>query len=382
MYFFDLYTTRECNLNCKYCTQDKLSRQKAHYELTYLKRYLSSFEGEKCIVFYGGEPLLNIDFIIEVMRFFNSDNIKFGIQTNGTLLDRMPQEKLLLFDMIIISIDGCEVPHDKFRGRGTYRIVLNNAKNIINERNNQNKINLRNIIDLKNSQETGEIRKKTKIYARLTISDVIEYIDYSIISLMNCFDGIYWQTCDTDYASDTYIPFSKSYNEQMCKVIDFWYSNLKAGVVMSFPVFNLIYRDLALDSKCEKVRCGANSTHFTIDIDGSIFPCVDSVFEQTYKIGHISECDNSRRHPNSISCNICKRCAGCIVKDICGGACWMDINNGEISKEYAYVKCSNIVCIIKHIESYVNNDKGKYISLINDDIQRNKLFYDYCEEMP
>ncbi len=373
MYFFDLYTTRECNLNCKYCAQDKSSRQKAHYDLNHLKRYLSGFEGEKCIVFYGGEPLLNIDFIIEVIHFFSSDNIKFGIQTNGTLLDRLTQEELSLFDMIMISIDGCEVPHDKFRGRGTYRIVLNNVKNIIN---------YRNIIDLKNNQKTGEITNNTKVYARLTISDAIDYIDYSIIGLMNCFDGIYWQTCDTDYALDTYIPFSESYNEQMCRVIDFWYSSLKAGVVMSLPIFNLIYRDLAMNLKCEKVRCGANSTHFTIDIDGNIFPCVDSVFEQEYKIGHISECDNSRRHPNSTSCSICKRCAGCIVKDICGGACWMDINNSEISREYAYVKCGNIVSIIKHIESYVNEDKGKHVSLINDDIQRNKLFYDYCEEVP
>lgn len=60
----------------------------------------------------------------------------------------------------------------------------------------------------------------------------------------------------------------------------------------------------------------------------------------------------------------------------------MDVNNADIGREYSYVKCSNIISLIKHVESYVNSDKGKYVSLINDNIQENKLFYDYCEEMP
>lgn len=365
MYYFDLYTTRECNLNCVYCAQDKSSRQKAEYDLEHLKKYISGFQGEKCIVFYGGEPLLNIDFIREVMNFFRSDDIKFGIQTNGTLLGRLSREELLQLDMIMVSVDGYEAPHDKSRGHGTYRTAIHNVIHIM---------------DL--AAHNMEIRKHTKVYARLTISDAIEYADYSVIGLMNCFDGIFWQTCEKDYAPETYIAFSEAYNEQMRRVIDFWYSGLKAGSVISFPVFNLVYRDLALARKCEKVRCGANSTHFTIDIDGSIFPCVDSVFEQEYKIGHISECDSSRRHRNPVSCNICRRCAGCDVKDICGGACWMDINNCDIGREYAYVKCSNITSIIKHIESYVNEDKGKYLALVHDDIEKNNLFYGYCEEMP
>lgn len=376
MYYFDLYTTQECNLKCRYCVQDKSSRQKAHYDLHQLKRYISSFEGEKCIVFYGGEPLLNIEFIVETMHFFRFDDIKFGVQTNGILLDRIPQEELSLFDMIMVSIDGCEVSHNKARGCGNYHIVLNNVNNI------KNNINIRNAINLKNDKETGLVRKRTKVYARLTVSDAIEYIDYSIVGLMNGFEGIYWQTCDTDYDLDAYIRFSESYNKQVQQLIDFWYSNLKEGIVISFPSFNLVYRDLALKIKHEKVRCGANSTHFTIDVHGNVFPCVDSVFDQKYKIGHISECDSSRHHSDSISCSVCKRCAGCMVGDICGGACWMDVNNADIGREYSYVKCSNIISLIKHVESYVNSDKGKYVSLINDNIQENKLFYDYCEEMP
>lgn len=163
MYYFDLYTTRECNLNCLYCVQDKSSGQKADYDLNHLRRYLSGFGGEKCIVFYGGEPLLNIDFIKEIMRFFRNDHIKFGIQTNGTLLRRLPQEELTLFDMIMVSIDGYEVSHDRFRGRGTYRTVIDNVNNI------KNIIKQRNTIELKNSGGAGASRKNIKVYARLTI---------------------------------------------------------------------------------------------------------------------------------------------------------------------------------------------------------------------
>lgn len=355
MYYFDLYTTRECNLNCAYCVQDRTSKQKAEYDLHHLRRYISDFEGEKCIVFYGGEPLLNIGFIKKVMSFFDSDNIKFGIQTNGILIGRLSPSELALFDMIMVSIDGYEESNDKFRGRGTYKTIIDNVR---------------------------KAKELTKVYARLTISDAIEYVDYSVISLINCFDGIFWQTCDKDYLPDVYMDFSERYNEQTCRLIDFWYSGLKAGVVMSFPVFNLIYRDLALNLKHEKVRCGANSTHFTIDVDGSIFPCVDAVFDQEYKIGHISECDSTKRHRNTTSCGACRRCAACTVRDICAGACWMDVNSLEPGREYTHIKCSNIICIINYIKSYINADNGRYISAINSNIRENELFFEYCEEMP
>lgn len=355
MYYFDLYTTNECNLCCAYCVQDRAIPQKANYNFEHLKQYIMSFEGEKCIVFYGGEPLLNYGFIRDIKKSFAPCNIKFGIQTNGTLLNRILPEDISLFDMIMISIDGDEVAHNRFRGSGTYRAVLENVKGI---------------------------KGKPKIYARITISDAMKYIDYSIMELINCFDGLYWQTCDKEYLPDTYIGFSESYNKQIDRVIDFWYYSLCNGVVLPLASFNLIYRDLALNLKHTKVRCGANSTHFTIYTDGGVFPCVDSVFEPGYRIGHISQCDYSRKHANSTSCEICARCCSCVVKDICGGACWMDIHNTEIAKEYSYVKCSNIISIIKHIEGYVNIDKAKYISAVQSDIQKNALFYEYCEEIP
>ena len=100
MYYFDLFTTNACNLECSYCVQDRARIQNASYSMRDLKRYIETFQDEACIVFYGGEPLLNIDFIKRVTQFFAADNIRFGVQSNGTLLNRLMEAEISVFDMI------------------------------------------------------------------------------------------------------------------------------------------------------------------------------------------------------------------------------------------------------------------------------------------
>ena len=91
--FFHVITTTECNLQCRYCfgeTMDDFDEDFGDFELDYAlpKRadydvgYLDRFckKDSDCVVtFYGGEPLLNIDFVRKVMdgvtakTFYDSD---------------------------------------------------------------------------------------------------------------------------------------------------------------------------------------------------------------------------------------------------------------------------------------------------------------------
>ena len=89
-----LLTTLKCNLKCTYCSLgvgDVLGSQN-HVEYTvdelaaFVDKQLTG--KEVYVTFYGGEPTLNLDMMLEVMRRFPL--FRFQLQTNGTLLDDIP----------------------------------------------------------------------------------------------------------------------------------------------------------------------------------------------------------------------------------------------------------------------------------------------------
>ena len=69
---FILYTTGRCNLKCRYCG-GSFDPQIVPWDVKYPLRLLEELfrEGDS-IAFYGGEPLLNMDFIREVMETFDA----------------------------------------------------------------------------------------------------------------------------------------------------------------------------------------------------------------------------------------------------------------------------------------------------------------------
>jgi len=68
-----LHTTGQCNLKCRYCggsfPQNVVPWQ-IKYPINRLKRFVSD-DPEPIIAFYGGEPLLNVKFIEDVMNEFS-----------------------------------------------------------------------------------------------------------------------------------------------------------------------------------------------------------------------------------------------------------------------------------------------------------------------
>ena len=50
------------------------------------------------------------------------------IQTNGLLLDKLEPEYVNRFHTILVSIDGEEALTDYYRGKGTFRKVVDNLK--------------------------------------------------------------------------------------------------------------------------------------------------------------------------------------------------------------------------------------------------------------
>ena len=126
-----LLTTLKCNLRCSYCSLsvgDILGSQKhAAYTAGQLETFVKThLDGKEVYVtLYGGEPTLNIKFVQDLMDRFPA--CRFNMQTNGTLLKRVPEKILARLSNIMISVDGGEKVTDGYRGKGVYRKVLGNA---------------------------------------------------------------------------------------------------------------------------------------------------------------------------------------------------------------------------------------------------------------
>ncbi len=144
--------TDACNLKCTYCAygdmygdydkreNKQLPLDKAFRLLDYLAKKWNSPLNESAlrtvyISFYGGEPLLNIDFIKAIVNYLKQLNLSnrffgFAMTTNGLLLDRY-MDFLVENDFnLIISLDGDEA-NSAYRvdhgGNEAYHRIIKNV---------------------------------------------------------------------------------------------------------------------------------------------------------------------------------------------------------------------------------------------------------------
>lgn len=125
--FLYIVPTVSCNLHCTYCHIQHGKEGRKKYVMTektlkngleIFKKY-SGFEGnESEIMFYGGEPFLEIEFIIKALKIIRSysQTVKITFFTNGTLITEEIANYLREYNVyVIVSIDGSRNVHDVAR---------------------------------------------------------------------------------------------------------------------------------------------------------------------------------------------------------------------------------------------------------------------------
>lgn len=131
--FVSWQITRRCNLRCLYCDywsrkkEEELNSQSVFRIIDDLAKL-----GTLAVSFTGGEPLLRDD-IGEIISYADNKGIYSKINTNGILI---PQkiDQIRLTNQVNLSFDGPEVVHDRVRGNGSFRAVLE-AVNILKKMN-------------------------------------------------------------------------------------------------------------------------------------------------------------------------------------------------------------------------------------------------------
>ncbi|MDI9643881.1 MAG: anaerobic ribonucleoside-triphosphate reductase activating protein [Candidatus Verstraetearchaeota archaeon] len=94
-----------CNYRCGYCQNWKLRTQEESHR-TDLRRILEFLGGSKTVCackVTGGEPLLQLDPLKRIAARAKSLGLRFGVDTNGTMPERL-SEMLPLLDLVSIDI--------------------------------------------------------------------------------------------------------------------------------------------------------------------------------------------------------------------------------------------------------------------------------------
>lgn len=128
-----LQITRRCNLECDYCYIKANNR--GHHLDTDLVFNLADYLGNRGLMevrLTGGEPTLHPSFIPIIERF-RKNHVYVSIATNGmwtsTIKEFLEQQCHI---WLIVSIDGAEETHNRYR-KNTYATIVRNLKELKNK---------------------------------------------------------------------------------------------------------------------------------------------------------------------------------------------------------------------------------------------------------
>jgi len=311
---FYVTLTNNCNMKCRYCYGKACEDFGSDFHnlaidyslpssVAYDTKTLQEFIGrdrEPTIVFYGGEPLLQMDKLREIMDQLSS--CKFMIQTNALLLDKLEPEYVNKLETILVSVDGEEELTDYYRGKGTYRNIA------------------RNVLGIRESGFKGEI------VARMTVGEETD-IDRQVLALLNGSDlpvsSVHWQLdalfWQNDFPKRRFTEWAtESYNPRLRKLIRVWVEHMKdyGEVLRLYPLVGVM--ESLLRNESSLLRCGAGWIMFNIQTDGNITPCPVMAGMKDFYLGNIRDTS-----PASLKDTVfvSEPCTGCETYPVCGGRC-------------------------------------------------------------
>ncbi len=365
-----LHISNDCNLRCRYCYANGGSYNQPRDLMTietaqsFVDFCCENFDYIEHIVFFGGEPMMNIE-VMEYLcnkfnSYFNTKKIKyipkFGIITNGTIFNQRILDLIKNFiSFITVSIDGPKNLNDHNRiylnGQGSYDKISRFIKTVAQETN----------VLIRYEATYTEYHKQNNI----TISELQSFFwkEFGIngqimdeLSLESRSHQEYWDLFDKDNISD----------------IDM--TNLPEGF------WSILH---SLINQQPKNMCLVSKNIFAISTKGYIYACHMNTGENHLNLGNISS-DNIFNSPGNykesfpLLFNIHKKeviCKDCWAQNICGG-CTIKWFYDEEAKNYlSHPKATLCKSNQEHIEKVL-----LLIANIRKDSKKWEIFTHYCNK--
>jgi len=315
-----LEVAQDCNLRCTYCYAEAgtygskpclLTPETARKAVRYL---LDNSADQKYVtlIFFGGEPLLNMPAIraatSEAISYGGEigKKVRFSLTTNGTLLDAEIVKFLHHHRVsVAVSMDGPPHIHDRNRpdesGKGTYAGIVSRLK-----------------ILLKNSP--------VPVAARVTLEpdqwdEVVEVFDH--------LTGLGFHEVGIAPVSPVSKSLLPSDGQEAALLSGFkslarrFVSHAGKGHVMPFSnILDLLGRIHLGQTK--PISCGAGFGYMAMDARGRFFPCHRMAGQEEYCSGSLGTGIDSDRISSclgTLNKGRHKSCSKCWARTLCAGGC-------------------------------------------------------------
>lgn len=338
--------TDACNLNCMYCgygdmyddhdrrENKKLSIKKAYRLLDYLNELWNSpmnvsHARNIYVSFYGGEPLLNMDFVRKVVDYLENLHcparaFHFSMTTNAILLHRYMNYLAEHNFSMLISLDGdrenmgYRVDH---QGRSVFDRVIQNV-DLVREKHPEyfkNSVSFNAVLHNRNSVESihrffKERYGKMPNIAELNNTGIRE-------DKIELFEKTYRNSVESLYQAEHYSEIMKEMALQI--------GSYKTVGMYLMQYSEFVYRDYneLLFGKHENPNqpptgtCLPFSKKIYITVNGKLLPC-ERIGHQ-YALGNVTdekvELDYKAiaNKYNSYYAKMEKQCQGCFIKKSC-----------------------------------------------------------------
>lgn len=354
-----LQITKQCNLRCKYCVYsgDYENRVHSNEKMTFdtarkaIDFYIDHSKDNEYsfLAFYGGEPLLEFEFIKNCIEYFEEraegKNVHINLTTNATLLTEEIVDYFQKHNVhLLISLDGSSEVHNRNRvyrdDKGTFEKVMENLEMIKTKFPNylRNNIDFNAVLDPRNEFSCVnnffndfELAKEARVMASeitnlyrkdslKTSENYISDIEYEMFKIFLSKLGY----LDERYTSKL---LARQYNER---------KNRYKLLQMRQEIPDRIHHG---------GPCVPGAQRLFVDVDGNFFPC-ERVSEASphMKIGNIDDgfyIDKIRTLLNigKISENKCINCWALAFCNLCA-AIADDIDG--LSTEKKVSRCSDV----------------------------------------
>lgn len=332
-----LHIAHDCNMRCEYCfasTGDYqggrklMSAETGKKAIDYLLHHSQGRHNLE-VDFFGGEPLMNFDAIVEIVKYARSKEAEFNktfrftTTTNGLLLTEDKFEFLNNeMSNVVLSLDGRAEVNDRVRkrvdGSGTASAIIPHFQSFIKARGDK-PYYVRGTFTKYNLDFVNDV---------LYLADKLGFEQISVEPVVSDSSVPYAITED-----DLPVIF-KEYEKLAEIMID------REGKTNWFNFFHFMIDLQQGPCAIKRLRgCGCGNEYVAVTPDGDVYPCHQFVGCDGWKMGSVFDLsidsDMKKQFANSTVYGK-EDCKNCWAKFYCSGGCNANgmLYNGSILKPH------------------------------------------------
>ena len=326
----ELMVTHGCNMRCRYCygslsadgwqasphlygaSTSGMSLETAKKGVDYLFE-TSGRLTDLSVIFFGGEPLLELDLMIKVADYVRKREAEtekkanLSLSTNALLLrDGRVMDFLTKYKVgCQVSIDGPKAIHDQTRcladGNGSYDAVLPGVKRLIQKRR-------------------GRVPARATIcHGRVDLPGVLEHL------LSLGFGSVHLEPARGSSGELMVTPDDVAAIQKQNEAIAlFLVKRVRENRLFNYSNLVKYIRQTRVVRERLAHYCGAGRTYFALSQDGAFYPCHRFVGLEEYRMGDIASGMDLTLQRKILDLTVDNRpgCRECWARYLCGGGCW------------------------------------------------------------